>query len=88
LKLTATNQAMSGTGMILDSFPEHSWFEIYRELRRTGASNRGGSCLFRRKLESNPQQQPLPIQATTTTTETPAAVTLIDMATTEEEQKE
>jgi hypothetical protein len=85
LKLTATNQAMSGTGMILDSFPQHSWFEIYRELRRNGQLKRGGSCLFRRKIESNPL---LPIQTTTTITEMQPAATMIEMATTEEEQKE
>jgi len=51
LKLVSTIQALSGTGMALDAFPELSWLTIYFDLSRNGEANRGASTLFSRKVK-------------------------------------
>ena len=48
----STIQAVAGTKMILDNsqFVGSSWFQIYRQLNKSGEGNRGDSIYFSRKV--------------------------------------
>jgi len=80
LQLISSIQSVSGTGMILDSYPELNWLQILAELRSLGEAQRGASTLFNRRVPVSKKayhEEPVSIEAPEVTAVPEAPVTPI-----------